>query len=120
MDTATRYRIFKLLEANPQLTQRQLAHELGISLGKANYCLKALIEKGSVKVENFRRSRRKVNYLYKLTPQGFEEKARVTRRFLQRKIAEYEQIQAQIEQLRQEVEQATHAPEQQYHGVGDD
>ena len=108
MDTAIRYRIFKLLEVNPELTQRELAQELGVSLGKANYCLKALINKGSIKVENFRRSKSKINYLYKLTPQGIEEKARVTRRFLQRKMEEYELIQAEIEQLQREVEQFQH------------
>ena len=79
---------------------------MGVSLGKANYCLKALIDKASVKVENFRRSRSKINYLYKLTPQGIEEKARVTRRFLQRKMQEYEHIQAEIERLQREVENA--------------
>ena len=100
----TRYKILKLLEARPELSQRQLADELGVSLGKANYCLRALIDKGLVKVGNFRRSDRKMAYVYKLTPGGIAEKALVARRFLARKVAEYEALQAEIEQLKRETE----------------
>ena len=98
-----RYKIFKLVEANPEISQRELARELGISLGKANYCLKALIEKGQLKMRNFRNSKRKSAYMYLVTPKGIDEKSRVTARFLKRKLQEYESLQKEIEQLRNEV-----------------
>lgn len=98
-----RYKIFKLVEANPDISQRQLARELGVSLGKANYCLKALIEKGLLKANNFRNSKNKLAYVYKLTPKGIEEKANVTVRFLKSRMLEYEVIQKEIEQLRKEI-----------------
>ena len=97
-----RYKIFKLVEANPAISQRQLARELGISLGKANYCLKALMEKGLLKAGDFRTSKNKLAYAYKLTPKGIEEKASVTIRFLKKKINEYEQLQKEIDELRKE------------------
>lgn len=97
-----RYKIFTLVESNPEITQRQLANELGVSLGKANYCLKALIEKGLVKASNFRNSKNKLAYAYKLTPRGIEEKASVTVRFLKLKIKEYEQLQREIVELKAE------------------
>ena len=97
-----RYKIFKLVEANSAISQRQLARELGISLGKANYCLKALIEKGLLKAGNFRNSKNKLAYAYKLTPKGIEEKTSVTVRFLKKKINEYEQLQKEIDELRKE------------------
>jgi len=97
-----RYKIFKLVEANPAISQRQLASELGISLGKTNYCLKALVEKGLLKANNFRNSKNKLAYAYKLTPQGIEEKASVTVRFLKKKMQEYEQLQQEIAELRTE------------------
>jgi len=96
------YKLLKLLEMNPELSQRQLASELGFSVGKLNYCLKALIDKGWVKVDNFRNSQNKVAYLYLLTPRGIEEKAQVTARFLKRKLAELETLKQDIEVLRQE------------------
>ncbi|KGM06572.1 Transcriptional regulator, MarR family [Methylophaga thiooxydans] len=99
-----RYKIFKLVEAKPEISQRELARELGISLGKVNYCLKALIEKGLLKAGNFRNSRSKVAYFYKLTPRGIEDKANVTVRFLKQKMAEYESLKAEIEYLRQEAQ----------------
>lgn len=99
-------KLLKTLESNPSATQRELAQALGISLGKANYCLRALIDKGLVKANNFRNNRNKLAYAYLLTPKGIEEKVRLTSRFLKRKIAEYEALKAEIEQLRQEVEQA--------------
>jgi len=101
----THYHIFKLLEARPDITQRQLAKELGISLGKVNYCLKALIEKGQVKARNFRRNPSKRKYVYLLTPKGIEEKGQLTARFLRRKMAEYERLKQEIEQLRLELGQ---------------
>jgi EPS-associated MarR family transcriptional regulator len=99
-----RYKIFKLVEANPEISQRQLARELGVSLGKANYCLKALIERGAVKAANFRNSKNKKAYLYKLTPKGIEEKSSLTLRFLKRKREEYELLKQEIEQLKREAE----------------
>jgi EPS-associated MarR family transcriptional regulator len=98
-----RYKIFKLVEAKPEISQRELARELGISLGKTNFCLKALMKKGLLKASNFRNSKNKMAYAYKLTPQGIEEKASVTVRFLKGKMQEYETLQAEIEQLRREV-----------------
>lgn len=99
----TRYKIFKLLEANPQISQRELAKQLGISLGKTNFCLKALTEKGLIKAKNFRNSQNKLAYFYKLTPRGIEEKSVVTTRFLQRKMHEFDALKTEIEQLRQDV-----------------
>ena len=98
-----RYKVLKLLAENPHLSQRELARELGISLGKVNYCLQALIEKGMVKVGNFKNSQNKYAYAYLLTPKGIEDRAKVTARFLNRKLAEYETLQAEIENLRREV-----------------
>lgn len=100
MDDATNYHLLKTLEANPELTQRDLAREMGFSLGKTNYCLRALMDKGLVKAANFRSSRNKTAYFYKLTPQGIEEKAKVTYRFLKRKQREYEELKREIEELR--------------------
>jgi EPS-associated MarR family transcriptional regulator len=105
MQESTKYSILKTIANNSELTQRQLAKELGVSLGKANYCLRSLIDKGLVKVENFRKSQHRIQYLYKLTPRGLEEKARVTSRFLKQKLREYEEIKAEIEELRQETGQ---------------
>jgi EPS-associated MarR family transcriptional regulator len=94
------FRVLQIIQQHPQLTQRELARQLGVSLGKANYCLNAVIEKGFVKAENFRRNDRKLAYLYYLTPTGIEEKTLATARFLRRKIVEYETIKAEITQLR--------------------
>jgi EPS-associated MarR family transcriptional regulator len=99
----TDYHVLKLIEANPQMTQRQLAAELGISLGKANYCLRAMIEKGWLKARNFKNSNNKAGYMYLLTPRGIEEKTIITANFLKRKLAEYEKIKRDIETLQQEV-----------------
>jgi EPS-associated MarR family transcriptional regulator len=98
-----RYRILKLLEADPELSQRQLARELGVSLGRANFCLQALVERGLLKVGNFRNSRNKRAYLYLLTPKGVEEKSKSTYRFLKRKMAEYEDLKRELGELRREV-----------------
>ncbi|MDD2914613.1 MAG: MarR family EPS-associated transcriptional regulator [Gallionella sp.] len=100
------YKLLKVLQENPDVSQRRLAQELGISLGKTNYCLRALIEKGLVKADNFRRSTDKVAYAYFLTPQGIEEKARATVHFLKRKVAEHEALAGEIEQLRDEIKQS--------------
>jgi EPS-associated MarR family transcriptional regulator len=99
-----RYKILRLLEQQPHLSQRALARELGLSLGKANYCVHALIEKGLVKARNFRNSENKTAYMYYLTPKGIEDKARVTVRFLKSRMAEYELLKAEIEVLRRDAE----------------
>ncbi|MGA9667136.1 MAG: MarR family EPS-associated transcriptional regulator, partial [Gallionella sp.] len=98
------YGLLKTLENNPSLSQRDLAKRLGISLGKVNYCLNALVEKGCLKVNNFRNSENKLAYIYRLTPQGVEEKARITVRFLKYKMQEYEQLRAEINELQHEAE----------------
>jgi len=100
MPTETYLHLLKHIQSNPEASQRQLAKELGVSVGKVNYCLRALIDKGFVKAGNFKRNKDKLSYLYLLTPKGIEEKAKLTTRFLQRKIFEHEQITLEIEQLR--------------------
>lgn len=98
-----RYKILRLLEADPQMSQRRLGRALGISVGKVNYCLQALIDKGLVKANNFRNSQNKQAYMYLLTRRGVAEKARATVYFLIRKVAEYEALEKEIQQLRSEV-----------------
>jgi EPS-associated MarR family transcriptional regulator len=99
-----RYKILKMVASNPAISQRELAQQLGISLGKANFCLKALIEKGLLKATNFRNSNNKMAYMYLLTPNGIEEKASITVRFLKHKMQEYEDLRNEIQMLRQEVD----------------
>ncbi len=96
----------KAIESNPQATQRELAEALGVSLGKANYCLRALVDRGWVKVRNFRANPNKLAYAYLLTPAGLDGKARLTVRFLKRKLDEYDLLRAEIEQLRREAADA--------------
>lgn len=98
----THLRVLRLLEAKPEISQRELAEVLGVSLGKANYCLKALLEKGLIKVRNFRNSRNKAAYAYYLTPEGIRRKAGLTAGFLKRKITEYEALKREIELLKAE------------------
>ena len=98
-----RLRVLRALEANPELSQRQLAAELGVSLGGVNYALKALIERGFVKADNFRKSGSKVAYLYVLTPKGIAEKSSLAAAFLGRKLEEYEVLKQEIEALKGEV-----------------
>lgn len=102
LDDETRYRLFKLVEEHPDMSQRQLAKEMGVSVGKLNYCLKALVDVGLIKMGNFARSNHKLKYAYVLTPRGIAEKSRVTTRFLARKETEYEALKSELEQLRQE------------------
>jgi len=97
-----RYKILKLIENNPSISQRELAKHMGISVGKVNFCLKALIEKGLIKATNFRNSKNKLAYMYLITPRGIEEKASVTIRFLKEKVHDYERLSAEIEELRLE------------------
>ena len=93
------FRVMRLLQANPDLTQRELAQELGVSVGGLNYCLKALIDKGWVKMQNFSQSKNKFGYVYILTPTGMAEKAELTSRFLKRKMSEYEALKVEIDAL---------------------
>lgn len=95
--------ILREIRKSPEMTQRELASRLGISLGKVNFLVNALIQRGMVKVENFRTSTSKKAYLYYLTPRGIEEKTRTTYQFLKRKLKEYESLEEEIRQLREEV-----------------
>ena len=94
--------MLRLLDASPSRTQREMAHELGMSLGKANYLLRAMLGRGLVKVHNFRNSSNKRAYAYLLTPEGVAAKADFTRRFLARKIEEYDALRLEIERLKGE------------------
>ena len=104
----TYFRVMRILQENPDLTQRELAKTLGISVGGLNYCLKALMEKGLVKMKNFANSKNKFGYVYMLTPAGMTEKAAITQRFLQRKMDEYEALKAEIETIKLEVKKPDH------------
>mgnify|MGYP003341369444 CR=1 FL=1 len=103
MDQDTNLKLLRYLEANPEANQRELAEHLGVSLGKVNYCLKALINKGQLKASNFVNNKNKRQYLYLLTPQGIEAKARITVSFLNRKMQEYENLKTEIRELQAEV-----------------
>ena len=105
LDETTYYALLKTLEENPGLSQRDLAKKLGVSLGKVNFCLNALVEKGNLKIRNFRNSDNKLAYAYLLTPSGVEQKARMTVQFLKSKVLEYERLRAEIEELQREAEQ---------------
>ncbi len=99
----THFRIMRILQENPDLTQRELAEELGMSVGGLNYCLNALIDKGLVKMQNFSNSKNKFKYVYLLTPMGIAEKVALTTRFLSRKMEEYEALQLEISYLKNEL-----------------
>ena len=101
----SRYRILRLVEQNPSISQRAVAHELGISLGKANFCLNALIDKGLLKANTFLNSRNKRAYAYVFTPSGIEEKAKITMRFLKKKMEEYEALQKEVAELMEQARQ---------------
>ena len=100
----THFRILRILQGNPDLTQRELADQLGMSLGGLNYCIKALIDKGCVKMQNFQNSKNKFKYFYLLTPQGIAEKVTLTSRLLKRKMKEYEALKVEIKALKSEVD----------------
>jgi len=102
----TYFRVMRILQENPDLTQRELAEKLGVSIGGLNYCLKALMDKGWVKMQNFQNSKNKFKYVYLLTPQGIAERLALTSRFLDRKMQEYEALKAEIESLHQDVQHA--------------
>lgn len=103
IDLDTRFRLLSALERDPHASQRTLSREVGLSLGKTNYCIRALVGKGWIKVGNFQRSSNKKRYLYKLTPSGLSEKARIAHRFLKRKVAEHQALAEEIERLRGEM-----------------
>ncbi|MFS2047739.1 MarR family EPS-associated transcriptional regulator [Variovorax sp. Varisp41] len=98
----TYFRVLRILQKNPDITQREIANQLGVSTGGLNYCLNALIDKGWVKVQNFGQSKNKFGYVYVLTPQGITEKAFLAGRFLKRKLEEYDSLKSEIESLRLE------------------
>lgn len=98
----THYKLMRVLEANPEISQRDVARELGISLGKVNYSLRALMKKGWIKATNFKNSNNKAAYMYLLTPRGIEEKASLSVRFLKIKMQEYERLRVEIEEMRRE------------------
>ena len=98
------YKVLNWLEKNPNITQRQLAKELGVSLGKAHYLINSLIQVGWVKLDNFKRSDNKMGYMYLLTPAGMVEKTKITRSFLACKETEYQQLKQEIQRLKSEIE----------------
>lgn len=99
--------LLRIIEGNPECTQRELSKEMGVSLGKVNYCIKKLTEKGSIKISNFQKNPNKTVYLYILTPRGVEEKVTLTLSFLKRKIQEYERLKEEIKNLEENVRQFT-------------
>lgn len=107
MQDDAHYTLLKLIQSEPGISQRELARRMGVSVGKANYCVKALAGNGFVKLENFRKSDNKLAYAYLLTPAGIEEKARLTLAFLRYKEAEYERIKAELAVLRSEARKIT-------------
>jgi len=98
------FKLLDILEKNPDLSQRLLSKELGISLGSINYCIRSLIEKGQVKVHNFKNNSNKIGYVYLLTPQGISEKINMTKNFLKKRIEEYEQLQGEINRLKKDID----------------
>jgi EPS-associated MarR family transcriptional regulator len=104
LNDETAYKLLRMLEADPHMSQRAIAKQLDISLGKVNYCLKSLIDKGVLKARNFYKSKNKTAYAYFITPAGIEEKAKITYRFLKTKVTEYEKLHDEIEELRAEAQ----------------
>jgi EPS-associated MarR family transcriptional regulator len=102
----TYFRVLQMLQENPDVTQRELAKRLGISTGGLNYCLKALMNKGLVKMKNFAESKNKFGYVYVLTPTGVAEKAAITHRYLKRKLEEYESLRREIAELHAEIKKS--------------
>jgi EPS-associated MarR family transcriptional regulator len=103
MSDELHYKIIKLVEENPNISQRELAKQLGVSLGKANYCLKAIMKVGLIKIRNFRNNQNKLSYAYILTPKGIEQKAAITARFLKSKQKEYDELKKEIETLKKDL-----------------
>lgn len=113
IDEDVRFRVMRAVQDNPNASQRELSRDLGLSLGLVNYCLRALAEKGQVKIKNFRAADNKMRYAYVLTPRGLSERTALTRRFLARRVAEYEALKAEIDTLRRET--ATPSEEDEHH-----
>ncbi len=101
-DDEIHYKVMRLIESNAHLSQREVARELGVSVGKVNYCVRALIDRGFVKARNFKNSNNKVAYMYLMTPRGIREKSRLAMRFLGIKMREYELLRADIERMSQD------------------
>jgi len=97
------FKLLDILEKNPDLSQRILSRELGISLGSINYCIRALVDKGQVKAQNFKTNTNKIGYIYLLTPQGISEKIRMTKDFLRKRVDEYEMLQREIKRLKDDI-----------------
>ena len=95
-DNPDHFELLRKINRKPESTQRELAHELGFSLGKLNYCLKELQKKGLIKIENFKKNPNKINYLYVLTPEGLAQKTKLTINFMKRKMKEYEDLQKEL------------------------
>jgi EPS-associated MarR family transcriptional regulator len=104
MPTDMHYKLMRLLDANPGMSQREAARKLGVSLGKVNYCLQALMRRGWIKASNFKNSQNKAAYLYVLTPRGLQGKASLTIEYLKQRMREYEALRIEIEQMRRESE----------------
>ena len=104
MEKESHLKVLRILETNPQISQRELSEALGVSLGKTNYCLKALLDKGLIKIQNFRNSKNKLAYSYLLTPHGIEQKTHMTLRYLQKKTQEYDLLRLEIAELKREIE----------------
>ena len=111
-----RFRVLRLIESNPEISQRELADELGVSLGQINYQLKALKERGLIKVGNFMRSDNKLAYIYLLTPKGVADKLAITKHFLERKRDEFTLLKAELEELEQEAQEIIEATERTVNG----
>jgi EPS-associated MarR family transcriptional regulator len=112
IDTEESLMLMRVIDTNPQMTQRELSSRLGLSLGKINFLIKAMIEKGFVKANNFKNSNNKIAYFYLLTPSGIEEKTKITYLFLKRKMKEYEKLDEEIRQLKKEVNPEDHPVEE--------
>ena len=97
-DNQDHFEILRKIKKKPQSSQRELALELGFSLGKLNYCLKELQKKGLIKIENFKKNPNKINYLYVLTPEGLSQKTKLTINFMKRKMKEYDELKKEIEE----------------------
>ena len=104
LETEESLMLMRVIDENPQVTQRELSANLGMSLGKINFLIKAMVEKGFIKADNFKNSKNKIAYLYCLTPRGLEEKTKITYCYMKRKIAEYEKLEEEIRQLQKEVD----------------
>jgi len=103
MSSDIHFKLLDILEKNPELSQRILSRELGISLGSINYCIRALVEKGQVKAHNFKKNSNKIGYIYLLTPKGISEKISMTKEFLRKRIDEYEMLQSEIKRLEDDI-----------------